>query len=940
MKKSICLGIVLCLLGILSVKAQAPLPGRVTIKGIIKDTTGNPASFATVMLLSPKDSTLQNYTQTTFEGSFAFKDVKNQPYLLKVSHISFLPLQVALSPSPSAVNDLGIVKIRPILAELMEVVIRTAKAPLMIRGDTIEYDATMFKIPTGSTAEDLLKRLPGIEVDAAGNITTQGKTVDKVYVDGKAFFGDDPQNATKNIEAQAISKVQVFDQKSEQAQLTGVDDGSKEKAMNIELKDEYKKGSFGKITLAGGTQERWAGRGNYNRFNEKYQLSFIGYANNINETGVNWEDYSEFKGQNSFNNYDNGDFGFSSGGRYYYFNESDIPMDDFDGKGFTKNYGAGTNYNYDNKKTKFNVNYFFHHTARDYSEITNTENFLKDSSYRTTDTLDYNSSNFAHSAAMRFEQDIDSSNKIIAKANFRYTTNGEGSLTDRYYTDPGDIIFNLQHRNEKSNGLSWRANATAIYNHKFKKQGRAFALSAGYNRSQGEEDENNLSHNTYYMGLPYSNAIHQQLFNDNDKEQIKASALYSEPLSKKFFLELFYNFNLTNNRVNRQAEAPAIDNMRIDSLSMYYTNKSLANRVGAGLRFSNNGLNVMVGLAGSRLELDGRYSLDQDEPLLTDPLQKTYYSLGPKATLSYEFSNGMWTQFEYGYGLEEPSFDQLKPVTIMNSQNSLTMGNPDLEPEGSHEINANLFYRNPANFASMSIGCWGTFTDNAISYNRIISWVDSVGYVNIYKPFNNGASTRINAWLWSDIPLIRTKLNLRLSGNYYITKSGSYINEDLNTTTSNSYTLRPGFKITPGQKLIIELSGSGTYTKTNFTLGYVTFQEIYSFGGDLDLKWQFLKKTFLESNFDYSRYMNPMQGFNQELPVFNASVRQLLGKKNNFQLRLAAFDILNKKKDISQYASGNYVMQTISPTLARYFMLSVSYSIKGYESKLKKNDRF
>jgi len=228
----------------------AQTPARVTIKGIIKDKDNNEAAFATVMLLNPKDSTLQNFTQSNDHGAFSFNNVKNINYILKVSHISFLPLQIPITANATNINDLGVVAIKPIAKELFEVVIREAKAPLTIRGDTIEYDATTFKAPPGSSVEDLLRRLPGIEVDASGNLKTQGKDVKRVYVDGKTFFGDDPKGATKNLDANTVSKVQVFDEKSEQAKLTGVDDGVKEKAMNLELKEEYKKGSFGKLTAA------------------------------------------------------------------------------------------------------------------------------------------------------------------------------------------------------------------------------------------------------------------------------------------------------------------------------------------------------------------------------------------------------------------------------------------------------------------------------------------------------------------------------------------------------------------------------------------------------------------------------------------------------------------------------------------------------------------
>jgi hypothetical protein len=938
MKRHTLLVALLFFIGVLSAFAQ--LPNRATIKGTIRDTTGNAAAFATVMLLNPGDSTLVNYTQSTVDGAFTFNNVKNSDYLLKVSHISFLPLQTYVKASEKEINDLGIVIIKPILAELMEVVIRTAKAPLMIKGDTIEYDATMFKVPPGSTVEDLLKRLPGIEVDANGNIKTQGKDVKRVYVDGKSFFGDDPKNATKNLDAEAISKVQVYDEKSEQTQLTGVDDGTKEKAMNLQLKEAYKKGSFGKITLAGGTEERWAGRGNYNRFNESNQLSFIGYANNINETGVNWEDYSEFKGQTAFDDYDNGDFGFKTGGnRYYTFENGDVPLNNFDGRGFTKNAGAGINYNYDDKKTKFNVNYFFHYSRLNYTTSSFTETFLPDSSFFNYDTSDYQTGRGAHSASARIKHEIDSNNTIVAKVNFRYNYGNVDQMDGDWYTDDNANLTNYVLSGLEGDDNSWLVNSAFIYNHKFKKRGRAFAVSVGYNRSKGEDGKTTNASNYFFDSTSYSTLIHQYVDKNNIKEQYKGGLLYSEPLSKIFFLETFYNFSLTNTRENRQTTDPTLGNERIDSLSAYYSNQSLANRLGLGFRFAKNGLNIMLGVAGQYLGLDGKYSVDKGEPLLADPINKIYTNLSPKLDLSYQFKNGMWWQLDYGYGLNEPQFSDLLPVTLITSPTYRWTGNPNLKPERSHSASTNLYYHNPSSYASVNLGIDYSYTTNQIAYNRRLEWVDSVGYVTSVKPDNSSSGQRGSLWVWSDIPLVKTKLSLNLYVYGSLDKSGAYVNDVLNETMNPQAYGSLGFKITPGQKFIMDIGGSINYREVQYSINKSQNQIIYNWSGELGIKWQFLKKSFFESNFDYTSYNNQSYGFNKSLPILNASVRQLFGKKNQFQVRLAAFDIFNKTIDITEYGSLNYVTRSVSPTLARYFMLSVSYNLKGFESKLKK-DRY
>ncbi|MBR6068302.1 MAG: TonB-dependent receptor, partial [Bacteroidales bacterium] len=181
---------------------------------LIEADTGEEVPFATVMLLNESDSTLLEYAISGSDGHFVFKNVKNRDYLLKISHITYTPYQKHIKKTDGKSLNLGNLKLSPIAEVLMEVVVHEAQAPLLFKGDTVEYNAATFKVAPGSTVEDLLKKLPGIEVDADGGIKSMGKDVSKVYVDGKNFFGDDPKMVTQNIDAEAVSKVQVYNDKS------------------------------------------------------------------------------------------------------------------------------------------------------------------------------------------------------------------------------------------------------------------------------------------------------------------------------------------------------------------------------------------------------------------------------------------------------------------------------------------------------------------------------------------------------------------------------------------------------------------------------------------------------------------------------------------------------------------------------------------------------
>jgi hypothetical protein len=917
---------------------QAQNPARTTIKGVLQDTLHAPIPFATVMLLNASDSALINFLSSNDKGEFAFSNVKNSKYLLKAQHMSYLPIQIILSPSPTAINNLQVVTMKPISQMLMEVVIRAAKAPLRMRGDTVEYDATTFKVPTGSTVEDLLRRLPGINVDADGNISTQGKDVKRLYVDGKTFFGDDPKSITKNLGAEAISKVQVYTEKSEQSKLTGVDDGSKEKAMNLELKDEFKKGSFGKVTLAAGTEERWAGRGNYNRFNDKTQFSVIGYGNNINQTGVNWEDYGEFKGNNSFNDYDNGDFGFNrNGGNYYYFDGNDSPVNNYDGKGLTENYGGGTNYNFDNKKTKLNASYFYNQTQLDFLQTSFRQTFVdENNTFTKDDTVQNSDFRSSHSIGTRFEQEFDSSNKLIAKANLRFSSNDNHVINSQLFSDYDLQPYNSLNLNNTNNLSSYKITSAAIYRHLFKKKGRSFAVSGGYNANLSDGTENYNSLNDFFEASTPSEQIRQLINNDKNIEEIKSSALYTEPLSKKWYLEFFYNYSRLANKSNRQAY-PFESEVNIDSLSNYYEQVTSYNRLGSVLRYSFNGINASLGFAGQQLKLDGQYATDIGQPWDSVGVSKTYPNFTPDFNFNYEFKNNMRLEVGYTNSITAPDFNDLVPLKNTSNPAYQIVGNSKLIPENSHNVSAGLFYWNPSSFANIGFNTDFGVTNNPIIYNQVTVFDSTSGMLTISTPENMEQSKNINSWLWSNIPIIKTKLTIDVNGGTGWDYSPTRINDILDNSKSTSFRLGGNINLTPNAKLVFSAGFWGNFSKVKYTINAEHNQDYFNYQLRSSIKWQFVTRMFFESNFNYSVYKNDQYGFDQAVPLWNASVRRIIGKNNKFEMRLAAFDILNKNVNVNQYATKNYVQASNTNTLARYFMLSISYNMKGFESKIQKN---
>jgi len=920
---------------LVSVKAQF------TIYGQLKDTLNDPVTSATVMLLQVKDSALAHYTISDSKGSFVFKNIKKSDYLFKISHFIYMPQQFLIQPPEEKELDLGVILLKPIANFLMEVVIKEARAPIFIKGDTVEYDATTFKVPPGSTVEDLLRRLPGIDVDVDGNISTMGKDVKTVYVDGKAFFGNNPKTVTQNLDAQAVSKVQVYTEKSEQEKITGIADGSQEKVMNLALKEEYKKGYFGKATAGYGwgdyAPHRWLARGNFNWFTDKHQLSFIGYGNNLNQTGINWEDRQDFYGQSMQTGHDNGDFGFGSrwGGRYITYSNY------YDGNtGFSNNCGGGVNYNYYDKKVKFNAGYFYS-LNESYSDIfANRQTFLKDSSFLRLDTIFNIGLRQNHSFSTRFEYEMDSCNNIVIRSNIEYSPTIRKNVVDQLFQTTEITNINRLSLDNTFGNDNLNFDVLTIYNHKFKKKGRTFAISGFYNYKNGDNVDIIHNINEFFQAASESEEIEFWVKNNKNSEDhnIKSSLLYVEPLGKRFSIMGFYNFR--NNLSFQKNVSLDLDKSRenIDSLWVKYKNNTLYNRVGTSLHYGHNGINLSLGGAYQSLILNGTY---ETKPTHTEKLKYApYHSFIPYFAANLDLPKNVYLNASYSYDVSEPNINYLFPMPNLSNTMYKILGNTNLIPERFHRINSSINYWNGVSMVNMYFDLSMSFYENQIAYNQNTEYVEKQGFITISKPDNVKGGDRYSSYLWTSFPIVKTKFTMSLSCSGNISNSPVFINTVKNNTNSKNYSVNAWFNVTPVQKLSFYFGGNVSQTFTKYSIQKDRNQNYISYGAYINAKWQVFKKTFLEGSYGYSNYSNKKFDFARNMHKLNFSIRQVIGKKNQWELRLSANDILNQNNLIDQIAQTNYIEYRTTTTLARYFMLTAAYNIKGFEVKNAMNRRY
>jgi len=893
------------------------------------------------MLLAPTDSALITFGRTDNNGIIEFKNVKRQKYLFKIMFMGLLPYQALISPEPDGDMNLGNIQLKELNKDLMEVVIKAARAPLSIRGDTVEYNASSFKVPVGSTVEDLLRRLPGMEVDQEGNIKAQGQEVRRVTVDGKRFFGDDPKAATKNLPAEAISKVQVFDGKSEQAKITGINDGQREKTVNLELKESHKKGSFGKLSASGGTKERVAGKASYNRFNDKNQFALIGYGNNVNESGLSWGDYQDFRGSRSNDWGEDGDFGFRGGMMYIYSenNEESLTIGPGMGgsnRGFSKNYGLGANYNFEDKKTSFNTSYFYNQSDLNLNTSSLRRNFLNTGSFENSDQNSTNRFTGNHRGTLRYENKIDSSNTFVFLTNLRIGNGTTLYNSDQQFTRENNLVSNISSADNWNDAHSFTMANTAIYSHKFKKKGRLFSASAGFYTNNSEADSRQKSINEFYS-LPDSPPdsilnLNQHNGTSNRNNQIRSSAQYVEPVGKNFSWETFVNFSYKDGSVDRIVnDVSDTGETRNNFLSRYYTNDITYGRLGSSLRYSNKGLNILGGLAVQDLTIKGRFSHEKDGAEVAR-VNRSTTSLVPAFTVMYSMKNNKYFNFEYRKTINEPSVTQLQPIIDNSNPLFITQGNPDLRPTINNSISTSFNMFNPGTFSSLYIH----MSYNMINQQIVQSQVIDENLVTTYKPINVDDGKTLNTYLGYSFPVIKTKLNLGLNGGFNYASNPTPINGVLNNTTTSSFNFGPRLDLTLGDRLSFNPSASWSISDTEYSINSSQNQKVLNTRYSVYMTAKTVMDIFVNGNFNYTIYENKSMDFNQKIPILNLSVYKIILKSKKAEIRLSAMDVFNKNQGISVFASQNFSQTSRTNTLARYYMLSFTYNMRGMTASVRR----
>jgi hypothetical protein len=891
-----------------------------SIKGVVADTTEKKnLSNSVIMVLRLKDSVLVGYTRSDKAGNFILHNLPSEKLLLLITYPKYADYADEFELKDPSDIDMHQISMT-LKSQLLKEFVVNGNAAIRLKCDTTEFKADSFKVQPNATIEDLLKKLPGIQVDKNGKITAQGETVQKVLVDGEEFFGDDPTLVTKNLRADMVDKVQVYDKKSDQAAFTGIDDGQKQKTINFKLKEDKKNGYFGKLSAGAATDGYHDSQLMFNKFQKKEKISLYGIVSNTGTAGLNWQDQSAYGGSNGVVSVDaNGNI----------IGSDDISGWDgnYSGQGYPLVQTGGAHYNnkWDNDNQSINGNYKVMQLFVNGNSATNSENILPDSttSYYQNQTQKFQNQIMRSKLFGTYEVQIDSSSSI------KFTA--DGTLVHKITKDSSStqslLVYDSARLNNGINkttttGDNNSFNSEILWKKKFKKKGRTISVDVTENYLSNISNGYLFSANNFYTNdtLSLTQITDQYKTNTGKTFSLNTNATYTEPLSAISSLLFNYGVIINNSSADKLSYNKS-QSGKYDSLDNIYSSDYSFNMFTqkAGLTYSVTKKKFRFGI-GSNV---GYSDFKQNDLFADTTGKRSFVNWYPHANLSYDLATQNSIYISYYGSTVQPTLQQIQPIQNNLDPLNIVVGNAGLKPAFQNNIRVQYYFfkalTNNNLFTNFNYG----FTQNAISTN---SYVDTLGR-KITQSINVSGNYTLSAnidygFKWKQ-PEIYFGPRINISKN----RNNSIVNNEQNTTNSNNYTF--GFYANKSKEKKIELSfsGSATYTTSTSSIqtGYATKYWTYNLHPDFDF---FLPLKFqIHTDLDYTfRQRTSVFDNNTNIAFWNAWFGKKFLKGDQLLIKISANDILNQNKGITRNVSSNFISQQTYSTIQRFFMLSVVWN--------------
>ncbi|WP_341225481.1 outer membrane beta-barrel protein [uncultured Arcticibacterium sp.] len=896
------------------------------VSGSVTDANNEGVVAATVILTSPRDSSFQMAAFSNEKGEFEIIDVPKGFYRLTISSVGFVS-KIERVPLMNADKVFGNIVMEEDSKLLGEVQVKAKQVRVEMKGDTLQFNADAYKVNPDATADDLVKKMPGIQYQD-GKLQAQGEDVKRVTVDGREFFGNDASAALKNLPAEIIDKIEVFDRLSDQSQFSGVDDGNTEKSINIVTKSGKSNGQFGKVYAGYGTDDRYNLGGNVNYFNEDLRISIIGLSNNINQTNFSSDDLLGVLGSSGSGRRGRGGRGGGSVGA----NSNDFLVNGQSGITNTNALGFNLTDNW-GEKVKLNMSYFFNQTDNNSIDTLQQTTFLGENV--TQDYREYhagNKQNLNHRVNVRMQYDINKKNSLIFTPSLSFQN---ADITDYVdgKTDLVNEILNHTITSTNSNNDGYNVKFNLLYRHRFEKRGQTFSIGVGNNRSSQDYQSELLSEDQLNTNALDLNQVASKEVLNNSYD-IRAD--YSQPLSERSSLRFSYKTDWADNESDQSTfdfnpETGGFNSLN-ENLSNSFLNQYNTQTMSAGYRY-NKGREFMffANLNYQIAELDGEQLFPQ-----TLNTSRSFKNILPFAMLRYSISKEKNLRLYYRTSTNAPSITQLQNVVDNSNPLQLSAGNPNLDQESSHSL---TFRYNSANLEKGSTFyayLVGSYTLDNISNISTIATRDTVYNgipllrgASLSLPQNYGNSQSYRSFMTYGFPLASLKSNLNLNFGVSHSITPGLVNDLENVARNTGMTLGAVLGSNISEQVDFTLSYNGGYNIIGNTLQQDLNSNYYT--QNIGLALNLLSKSgFLFNVKGTNTYLAGIEGFEQNFTLLSAKAAYKFMKKDQAELSLSAFDVLGQNNSISREITAAYVADNKSLVLNRFYMLNFTYTIRNF----------
>ncbi|WP_199562658.1 outer membrane beta-barrel family protein [Pedobacter chinensis] len=911
------------------VKAQT----QHTIKGRTIDTASTTLlSGSTIAILNAKDSTLVKFTRSAENGTFEVNGITNGKFILLVSYPKYADFVDHFTlDSTTQVKDYGKINLTGMAKLLADVIIKGNRTAIKIKGDTTEFDPKAYNIEPNSKVEDLIKQFPGIQVDKDGKITAQGKTVQKVLVDGEEFFGDDPTLVTKNLRADMVESVQLYDKASDQASFTGIDDGEKTKTLNVKLKEDKKNGYFGKAQAGYGTDDYYTGQFMFNKFWGKKKFSAYGILGNNGTVGLGWDDRDKYGGSGGMTMSDDGGMYFSISGS----DDFDSYDGQYNGQGIPVARTGGLHFDskWNKDKESLNTNYKIGSIRVTGDRNTISQNNLS------SGIINNVSDQFNDNDMFRQKLDATYEIKIDTTLTLKVSIDGtlkESNTLNNFNTssrDGNDDLLNTTKRSLNNKVNEQMFNMNALFTKKFNKKGRTLSLNLNQAITKSNSDGYLNSDNTFYETTGVRDSlINQYKVNDITNSAFKTNLAYTEPLSKTLTVIVNYGLSLMNGRSDRKSFNQSASG-NYDILDTQFSNDyeldQIINQAGAIFNYKKGKTVINFGSKFSGV------NFKQADLYNNRTYNRNFINYMPQASYQYRFSQQKSFRLSYNGNTNQPSLEQIQPVRVNTDPLNISLGNPDLRPSFRSNFNAN--YNSYKVLTNQSIWMSGSYTFTA---NPIVSDVktDATTGRSTYQSVNitDKMTTNFYAYAQTSRKIKGIDINVGVNANANGSSSYNYINGDLNNT--KNYTYGGGINISKyvEKKYNFYSRFGPTYNVARASVGRFGNSDGWGWDGYASGSAQLPAKFELSTDAQY-QFNGKTQTFNEnfERLIWNASLSKKFFKSENLRLSMSVNDILNQNVGFSRTAYNGNITQSSYTTIMRYFMFSVIWDFNKMGGGIK-----